>query len=628
MRKHLNKMKHDALRMSIAPFEAVLVGRPNCGKSAIWNRLAKKNEAIVSPIAGTTRDRKEGKVRLGELEFKIVDTGGLEDVTGEISRAAQLQTRYAVEEANAIIFCVDAKTGITTDDEFYARYLRKLMTPEHNIVLLANKTEGRLSTLPTWEPFINDCRRLGFGDPVPFSAAHGEGMADLHDALLPIAKRARERTTAQAVIDAQLAGEQDKEALDAVASRDLKLTILGRPNAGKSTLLNTITGSNRVIVGPTPGLTRDSVEVSWDYNGRKMKLVDTAGWRANQKSALYAATKAAQSEVGREEETTHKESAARRDIALLEGMSVEKAFKALGETHVAILVVDIASTGTSSGTKTPCVAAQDLTIAGKILDEGKPLILVVNKLDLVDVTEDPNAKRNVRNRPRKLNPRDEIKRQLETPSTRPMDDSDFGQMRKWIAEQFSNSVPQSAGCQIVLMSALHPTKNTVDVLMKAVVHAEERWSSRIPTPKLNRWLIEIMDKNPPANSAAASTFKNANQTRHARHSAFKNLAPIPVKLKYMTQVSSRPPTFCVFVNKNNPTNALDESYKRFLVNRLKESFDLQGVPIRIIVRSSGNPFLDKSKLKRRLRPAARTSSEEHGPSPGDETQHESEERLG
>ena len=585
MKRLLGALRRETLKSELAPFEAVLVGRPNCGKSAIWNRLVKKNEAIVSPIAGTTRDRREGKAILGELEFTVVDTGGLEDSTGEISKAAQTQTQYAIEEADAIIFCVDAQVGITRDDEHFARYIRKLLSKNHTPILLANKTEGKITTFDTWNYFLQDCRRLGFGDPVPFSAAHGEGLSDLHDALLPAARKAKKKliqdiedTENQSGVDVESSSIPDEQK----NPLEIKLTILGRPNSGKSTLVNTIIGSERVIAGPTPGLTRDAIAVNWIYENRPIKLVDTAGWRSKQKSALYEATKLKHLEL--ENNPSKRE---KRDLALLEGLSVQRAFKALAETHVAALVVDIAATGSGSDnpSQTVCISHQDLTIAGKILEEGKPLIIVVNKVDKVLVSEPVKKPR------RKL----KLKKEVESGDdqdtfTRPLEEPDLNKLQDWVSEQFSQSIPQIARSPVILMSALKPNKEMVDNFMQAVIKVERCWSSRISTPKLNRWLREIVAKNPPPTSTV--TFSKRNKKHNPK---VKNMVPIPVKLKYITQVSSRPPTFAVFVNRHRPENCLDEAYQRYLSNQLQQHFDLSGVPIRFLIRSSGNPFVDGRK---------------------------------
>ena len=609
MRRALVRLKNEALKADLAPFEAVLVGRPNCGKSAIFNRLVKKNEAIVSPIAGTTRDRKEGKARLGELEFSVVDTGGLEDVKGEISEAAQIQTKYAIEESDAIIFCVDAKTGVTRDDEHFARFVRKFLTKEKSAILLANKTEGKMSTLPGWEDFINDCMRLGMGYPVAFSAVHGEGLSDLHDALLPVAKKKKQQLMSDIALQQQqqqqddqikvengianvseqqlVVGSENDHLFDPEPETDsfpeVKITILGRPNAGKSTLLNTIVGSERVVVGPTPGLTRDATEVSWTYENRPVKLVDTAGWRSKQRSALYTALKDDQAFDSAEDGVDATETRVKRDTALLEGLSVERAFKALSQTHVAVLMVDIAATGTrTSMNHVPSMAHQDLAIAGRVVEEGKPLVIVVNKIDQILVRQASAKPR------RKLSLKEEVD---EPENVRPMQPSDLKEMRTWVADQFSQSIPETAGCPILLMSAKEPSSSTVDELMQTVLDMERKWSSRVKTSKLNRWLAEVVAKNPPP--SATVTFSKRQQ-KHGRRVA-RALAPVPVKLKYATQVSTRPPTFCVFVNRHRPENALDESYKRYLMNQLKDSFDLHGVPVRLLVRSTGNPFADGRK---------------------------------
>lgn len=315
----------------------------------------------------------------------------------------------------------------------------------------------------------------------------------------------------------------------------------------------------------------------------QIRLVDTAGWRANQKSALYAATKAAQ-EASLSLSEDAGDSQEKRDTVLLEGMSVNKAFKALSETHVGVLLVDISALGVSSVSKTKCISSQDVSIAGKILEEGKPLVIVVNKMDKIKVVDDPEARKNNTKKRKKSLAEEKIAES--TRITRAFDSKDQKKMQEWIAQQFAQSVPQSAGCSVICISAQQPADTMVDDVMRAVIEADRRWRSRVPTPKLCRWIQQVMVENPPA-SAKNVAFRSTRKVGTSR-----SMAPIPVKLKYMTQVSARPPTFAVFVNRHNPEGALDESYKRYLVNKLKADYDLHGVPLRILVRSSGNPFMD------------------------------------
>lgn len=610
MRRILNKRRTEQVRAELAPFEAVLVGRPNCGKSAIWNRLIKKNDAIVSAIPGTTRDRREGKALLGDLEFKLIDTGGLEDRKGEITEQSQLQTKYAVEESDAIIFCVDAKQGITRDDEHFARFVRKLLSTSQGpdgksgsktTLLLANKSEGKLSTTPEWDVFLNDCRKLGFGMPVPFSAIHGEGLADLHDALLPAAIQAKEKLI-QDVIEAENTKEELDDDEDPSSSLAIKLTILGRPNSGKSTLLNTIVGHHRVVVGATPGVTRDAIEVSWTYEDRPFTLVDTAGWRSNQRSTLYKAAKRAtqaasgkakyqESSIEQDENQSGPFNKAKRNAALLEGLSVERSLKALKETHVACLVIDLAETGLSGASRgsTPTISRQDLAIAGKALEEGKPLIVVANKIDRIRLLEEMKERsKGGKKYQRKLSVRDEFySEQEEEEQAHDLDIMDRKRLVEWINNQFSQSIPQWEGCPVILTSALEQDPDMVNQLMSQVIDMERRWSSRVNTAKVNRWVREVQERNPPPSGAGVTFSRKKRGEKGSNH-----IAPIPVKLKFAAQVSTRPPTFAVFVNRHNPDKALDESYQRYLKNQLRLMFHLQGIPVRILVRSSGNPFVD------------------------------------
>jgi GTP-binding protein len=443
-----------------------IIGRPNVGKSTLFNRLAGRKTALVASEPGLTRDRREGLAQLADLELRITDTAGFEQSKGrDLAARMRAQTERAVAEADVALFLVDAREGVTALDRDLAHWIRRLGKP---VVLVANKTEGRGT-----QSGIAEAYGLGLGEPVAISAEHGEGLADLYEALLPYAVKSEENPAESAAIPDG-------------AQRPLQLTVVGRPNVGKSTLINRLLGAERLLTGPEPGITRDAISVDWSWRGRKLRLIDTAGLR--RKSRIEAKT---------------------------ERLSAGDTLHAIRFAEVAVLVVD-ASLG---------LERQDLAIARMVAEEGRALVLAVNKWDLV-------AKR---------------KETLEK-----------------ITERMAQSLPQLAGLKPLPLSAA--TGAGMDKLVPAAFEAYAAWNRRVPTPTLNRFLVRVQERNPPPLVAGRR-----------------------LKLRYMTQVNIRPPTFALFASK---PGELPESWRRYLVNLLRESFDLPGVPIRMMLRKGKNPFAD------------------------------------
>lgn len=455
---------------------AAIVGRPNVGKSTLFNRLAGRRVAIVADTPGVTRDRQEVEARLGELTFRLFDTAGLEEAAGESTEARmRAQTDRAVADADIVLFLIDARAGVTPLDAHFARALRATRKP---VVLIANKSEGRAGEAGVLEAFA-----LGLGDPVALSAEHGEGMADLLEAIRPHAEAVAAGRPPVPDLPPQV--EEDVEAEGRPAG-PLQLAIVGRPNAGKSTLVNRLLGDERMLTGPEPGLTRDAIASDWSYEGHWIRLVDTAGMRRR----------------SRIEED-------------LERLSVRDSLDAVRLAQLVVLVID--------GERG--LDRQDLTIAAHVAEEGRALVLAVNKWDLVP---------------------------------------DRAACLKDIEERLEISLTQVRGIPIVTLSAL--SGRHVDRLMPAVLAQYERWNRRLSTSVLNRWIAEAQEMHPPP----------AVSGRRLR-------------IRYVTQVKARPPTFALFVNK---PKELPESYLRYLANSLRENFDLAGIPLRMVTRRGKNPYVN------------------------------------
>lgn len=449
------------------PFTIAILGRPNVGKSTLFNRLAGKRQAIVHGEPGVTRDWKRAPARLADLSFDVIDTAGLEEGTQAdlVRRMRERTEKVLAEEADAALLLIDAREGVTPIDEKVAGWVRKSGKP---VVLAANKCEGRGAEQGFFEAY-----KLGFGEPVAVSAEHGEGMAELYRRLAPLVE----------------AGAQAMEPEQ--PETPLKLAIVGRPNAGKSTLINRLVGKERLVTGPEPGITRDSVAVEWAWQGQPVRLFDTAGLRRKARIT--------------------------RD---LEKMAAADARRAIDFTEVAVLLVD-AEEGFSH---------QEGKIANRIVEEGRALVLAVNKIDAID---------------------------------------DSRTFRSRARAELEARLPHARGVEVVFLSAL--TGKGVEGLMPAVLRAHRVWNKRIPTARLNRWLERAVAENPPP------TVKGRR-----------------LKARYLAQVSTRPPKFALFVNRPKD---FPESYLRYLENGLRGEFALPGVPIRLNLRTSENPYRGKAKKR-------------------------------
>ena len=447
-----------------------IIGRPNVGKSTLFNRLVGKKLALVDDQPGVTRDRREGEAHLLGLEFRVIDTAGYEDLdAATLPGRMRQQTEAAVAQADVALFLIDARAGIVPLDEEIARWLRGSTTP---VVLVANKAEGRAG-----EAGVIESLALGFGDPVQLSAEHGEGIADLFEALVPF------------VPEPEDLAEEDDERPDA----PLKLAIVGRPNAGKSTLINRMLGEDRLITGPEAGITRDSIAIDWvwrDLMGgeHQVRLIDTAGMRKRAKVQDK-----------------------------LEKLSVADALRAVDFAEVVVLLLD-ATLG---------LEAQDLRIADRVLEEGRALIIALNKWD---VAENPSALFNG------------VKKALE------------------------DGLSQVKGVSVLTVSAA--TGKGIDQLIGAAFEVREAWSRRVPTGELNRWFERAIEANPP---------------------------PAPggkrIKMRYVTQVKTRPPSFVIFGTR---VDQLPASYERYLVNSMRRELGFGAVPIRLTLRAPKNPY-DRDK---------------------------------
>ncbi|MBR5482558.1 MAG: ribosome biogenesis GTPase Der, partial [Alphaproteobacteria bacterium] len=426
--------------------KVAIIGRPNVGKSTLFNRLAGRKLAIVHDKPGVTRDRKETEAKLQDLNLLIIDTAGYEYSNEDnLERRMWEQTKKAIDIADVCLFLYDARDGLQPYDEHFADILRKSHKP---VVLLANKCEGKFQEDSRFEAY-----KLGLGEPIPFSAEHGLGMLDLYDALKKHYKE-EEQT------------EDDDEEYS--KEKPIQLAIVGRPNVGKSTLVNALLQDDRMLTGPEAGVTRDSISLDWEWKGRKIKLVDTAGLRRHS-----------------------------RVSDSLEKMSAASSKHAAFMAQVVVLVLDADAV----------LDKQDLTIASKVLDEGRALIIAVNKWDIA------NRKEAI----------DKLNYKLKT------------------------SLTQAEGIPTVTISAL---KNEgLDKLMSAVLKVYERWNLRVPTAPLNKWFADMIEAYPPP--------LGKNKRR--------------IKLRYITQIKSRPPSFVIF--SSNP-EGLPDSYLRYLTNNLRDTFNM------------------------------------------------------
>ncbi|CCD95977.1 GTP-binding protein, essential for cell growth [Bradyrhizobium sp. ORS 375] len=451
-------------------FTIAIIGRPNVGKSTLFNRLVGQKLALVDDMPGVTRDRREGEAKLHDLHFTIIDTAGLDEgPKGSLTARMQEQTETAIALADALFFVIDARVGLTPADRAFADFARRADKP---VLLLANKSEGKHGELGAMESYA-----LGLGDPIAISAEHGEGMGELYDAVSKLVPPTDDE-------------EDEREETDEErAARPIRVAIVGRPNAGKSTLINHLLGEERLLTSPEAGTTRDSIAVEIEHKGRSFRIYDTAGLRRR----------------SRIEEK-------------LEKLSVADALRAVRFAEVVVLMMDAQNR----------FEEQDLRIADLIEREGRALVLAVNKWDLMD------------GKPGQISA---LRR-----------DADH-----WL--------PQVAGAPIVAVSGL--MGEGIDRLMQAIVEAYAIWNRRVPTAALNRWFEgAIADNPPPAVSGRR------------------------LKLNYITQTKARPPSFVLFCSR---ADAIPQSYLRYLVNSMRETFELPGTPVRITLREKANPFAHKRK---------------------------------
>ncbi len=468
-----------------------IVGRPNVGKSTLFNRLVGRKIALVDDTPGVTRDRRLARGRIGDLYFDVLDTAGYEDATDQSLEARmRQQTEAAISEADIILFMIDARAGVTPLDAHFARVLRKAGKDVH---LVANKAEGRAA-----DAGLTDAFSLGFGEPIALSAEHGLGLADLYAIVSEAVEKADsdKRTggepdlpDVEVAITGEIGEEDARQKWD--PTRPLSVAIIGRPNTGKSTLINRLVGEERLLTGPEAGITRDSILVPWDYRGRTINLVDTAGMRRKAK-------------VQRK----------------LEKLAVSDSLRSLQYAEVVVVMLDA----------TMPFEKQDLQLIDLVEREGRAVVIGLNKWDLIEEKQKVLAE---------------------------------------LKQACARLLPQLSGVPMVSFSGLKGIN--IDRLMNAVLEAERVWNIRISTARLNRWLDDMVTVHqPPA------------------------IAGRRLKLRYITQIKARPPSFALFCSR---PNVLPAAYQRFLVHGLRGGFGLGGTPIRLLLRKGENPFANKGRKR-------------------------------
>ena len=456
-------------------FTVAIIGRPNVGKSTLFNRLVGRRLALTDDQPGVTRDRREGDARLGDLHFTAIDTAGLDTAAPETLAGRMLeQTKAAMKQADAVLFLIDARAGLMPVDKNFADLVRRAGKP---VIVVANKVEGRAAAAG-----VNEAFALGLGEPVAISAEHGEGLADLYDAL----RAALPAASAEPDQDEDATAEAD------AATRPIKVAVVGRPNVGKSTLINRLIGAERLLTGPEAGITRDSIAVDLDWHGRKFKLHDTAGMRRRP-----------------------------RIQEKLEKLSVADALNAIRFAEVVVLLMDVNEP----------FEEQDLRIADLVEREGRALVIGLSKWD-----------------------------------TKEREAGAIGKLR----QETDYWLPQLKGVPVIGVSGL--SGEGLDRLMQAVLDAHAVWNLRAPTNALNRWLEQMTSAHPPPAVSGRS-----------------------IRLTYVTQPKARPPSFVIFCTR---ADKVPDDYRRYLINGLRDSFDMPGTPIRLTLREKANPFAGRKKRQR------------------------------
>ncbi len=485
-------------------FTVAIIGRPNVGKSTLFNRLVGKKLALVDDQPGVTRDRRAGEARLGDLNFTIIDTAGLEGGGVEtLSGRMRAQTEAAIEDADAIFFVVDARAGVTPEDRHFASLARRAGKP---LILVANKAEGKAGEAGAYESFA-----LGLGDPVPLSAEHGDGFAELYSALLAALPEATALAEDEAEEGRRLVLADDEDGSELDPSKPLRIAVVGRPNAGKSTLINRLLGEERLLTGPEAGVTRDSIGVEhfWRKGERGLSRERSAHAGASATGAHERSLKIFDTAGLRKRAKVEDK---------LEKLAAADALRAVKFAEVVVVLLDA----------TIPFEKQDLTIADLVAREGRALVIGINKWDLIE---------------------------------------DKGPKLIELREEADRLLPQTRGAAVVPVSGA--TGQGVDALIEAAIKAHEIWNKRISTARLNRWLEGALERNPPPAVAGRR-----------------------IKIRYVTQPKARPPHFVVF---GNQLDELPASYQRYLVNGLRQIFDLPGTPIRVTLKQGDNPYAGKKR---------------------------------